>query len=564
VVARVLGRDEEAALPRLSGPLRNRHRLVEAVSLERLAWSGQRLSTYRFRHLLLQRSAYDGLDAVERARLHEATGRTLEALYGGEAERPLTLAPELARHYEAAGMRLEAARALHGAGLEAMRLAALRQALDTFNHGLALLADEPPSPERAEIERRLHLAALSPQASLEGTGSSELATALARATDAGAGEEHGRPKLLILQAKIDLMDARGQFEDGLDTAGQMLEEATQAGDEAFFANATYWHGHLHHVMGNQPEADRWFERAIARLTPKVSAELRSAVGFDLTPLALSFSALNQWMLGHPEKALARSTAALTGALEQKDLYGQAFASSISSMILFLLRSDSAALQERAEFAHQLSVEAGFAWWLHYSEAFLGWVAVMAGEPGCEAGIERVQNAIAGWQATGMAVGTDGLLVVLADGCLAAARLCRENKAELRASRLGIALAAMEPFLGPTVLCGQSFQAELCRMRGELLLARDGLGAAAEALACFEQALQLGREQGALAWELRAAMSLVRLRERHHDPRSEAEWEGEGCAAELAQARDSLREVYGRFTEGFALPDLQEAAALIGE
>jgi tetratricopeptide (TPR) repeat protein len=552
VAARVLGRDDEAALPRLSGPLRNRHRLVEAVSLERVASTGQRLSTYRFRHLLVQRSAYDGLDAVERAQLHEATGRALEAIFA-RGERPAGLAAELARHYEAAGMALEAARALHGAGLEAMRLSALREALCLFDHGLALLADEPPSPERAEIERRLHLAALSPQASLEGTGRSELATALARATDAGAGEEHGRPKLLILQAKIDLMDARGQFEDGLDTAGQMLEEATQAGDEAFFANATYWHGHLHHVMGNQPEADRWFERAIARLTPKASAELRSAAGFDLTPLALSFSALNQWMLGHPEKALARSTAALTGALEQKDLYGQAFASSISSMILFLLRSDSAALQERADFAHQLSVEAGFAWWLHYSEAFLGWVAVMAGEPRCEAGIERVKNAIAGWQATGMAVGTDGLLVVLADGCLATARLCRENKAELRASRLGIALAAMEPFLGPTVLCGQSFQAELCRMRGELLLARDGLAGAEEALACFERAMQIGREQGALGWELRAAMSLVRLRQR----------QGDACAAELAEALSRLRQVYARFTEGFALPDLQNAAALIG-
>jgi predicted ATPase len=64
VVARVLGWDEEAVARRLSGPLRRRHRLVEAVSLERLASSGQRLSHYRFRHALLQRSAYGSLDAV--------------------------------------------------------------------------------------------------------------------------------------------------------------------------------------------------------------------------------------------------------------------------------------------------------------------------------------------------------------------------------------------------------------------------------------------------------------------------------------------------------------------
>jgi hypothetical protein len=90
------------------------------------------------------------------------------------------------------------------------------------------------------------------------------------------------------------------------------------------------------------------------------------------------------------------------------------------------------------------------------------------------------------------------------------------------------------------------------MRGELLLERDGLAAAGEALACFQQALQLGRDQGALAWELRAAMSLVRLRER----------QGDAFAAELMQARQCLAAAYGRVTEGFDFPDLQDAAALI--
>ena len=81
------------------------------------------------------------------------------------------------------------------------------------------------------------------------------------------------------------------------------------------------------------------------------------------------------------------------------------------------------------------------------------------------------------------------------------------------------------------------------MKGELLLERDGLAAAGEALACFQQSLQLGREMDALAWELRAAMSLVRLRER----------QGEAYAAELAEARSLLRDVYERFTEGLPSP-----------
>jgi predicted ATPase len=67
-------------------------------------------------------------------------------------------------------------------------------------------------------------------------------------------------------------------------------------------------------------------------------------------------------------------------------------------------------------------------------------------------------------------------------------------------------------------------------------------------------MQIGREQKALAWELRAVMSLVRLRLR----------QGEACAAELTEAHQLLRDLYARFTEGFGFPDLQEAARLIGE
>ena len=121
--------------------------------------------------------------------------------------------------------------------------------------------------------------------------------------------------------------------------------------------------------------------------------------------------------------------------------------------------------------------------------------------------------------------------------------------------LALSLAEPHDTHRRTELPGQRtlLQAELYRMRGELLLARDGLAAAGEALACFERAMKLGRKKGALAWEMRAAMSIMRLRER----------QGEGHAAELAEARERLRETYQRFTEGFDLPDLQDAAGLIG-
>lgn len=66
-------------------------------------------------------------------------------------------------------------------------------------------------------------------------------------------------------------------------------------------------------------------------------------------------------------------------------------------------------------------------------------------------------------------------------------------------------------------------------------------------------LQLGLEMGALPWELRAAMSLLRLRKCQSSIR----------AAELVEARKLLHNLYKCFTEGFSFPDLKDAAALFG-
>ena len=89
-----------------------------------------------------------------------------------------------------------------------------------------------------------------------------------------------------------------------------------------------------------------------------------------------------------------------------------------------------------------------------------------------------------------------------------------------------------------------FTAELHRHKAWLLL-RQGQVDAAEGL--YRKALEIAREQEAKLWELRAAVSLARLRR------------DEGRRAE---ARDLLAPVYGWFTEGFGTPDLKEAKALL--
>jgi predicted ATPase len=66
-----------------------------------------------------------------------------------------------------------------------------------------------------------------------------------------------------------------------------------------------------------------------------------------------------------------------------------------------------------------------------------------------------------------------------------------------------------------------YVAELLRIEGELLLQEATAQSLSAAEDCFVGALDAAREQGALFWELRAAMSLARLRvrqDRHDDAR----------------------------------------------
>ena len=67
--------------------------------------------------------------------------------------------------------------------------------------------------------------------------------------------------------------------------------------------------------------------------------------------------------------------------------------------------------------------------------------------------------------------------------------------------------------------------------------------------CFQQALDVARQQQAKSLELRAAMSLSCLRQRQ---------------GKRQEAYDLLAPIYGWFTEGFDTADLQETKTLLQE
>jgi hypothetical protein len=90
------------------------------------------------------------------------------------------------------------------------------------------------------------------------------------------------------------------------------------------------------------------------------------------------------------------------------------------------------------------------------------------------------------------------------------------------------------------------EAELYRVKGELLYARDG-ASSSEGESCLRKAIEVAPRQESRWWELRATTSLARsLRD----------------TGRREEGRSMLAGIYGWFTEGFDTADLKDAKAVL--
>jgi predicted ATPase len=104
-----------------------------------------------------------------------------------------------------------------------------------------------------------------------------------------------------------------------------------------------------------------------------------------------------------------------------------------------------------------------------------------------------------------------------------------------------------PLPGPELIDVLWNTPELLRVDAELLLWHNTPGAGAAAEAKLLRALEVAREQTALSWELRVAMSLAPLWLRH---------------GRTIAAHELLSATYAKFTEGFGTSDLIRARGLM--
>jgi predicted ATPase/class 3 adenylate cyclase len=502
--------------------------LAQLVEAELLYQRGRPpRARYIFKHALVQDAAYASLLRSTRRQYHQRVAQLLEARF----PQTVVTEPELvAHHYTEAGLVDAAIPYWQRAGEHANDRSANTEAHSHLTKGLELLGTLPESPVRRHAELVFQTILGRVLTAAKGYGDAEVAQVYTRARQLGQ-QMGGTPQLFPVLLGLSIyFVVRAELHTARELGEQLLRLAQRAQDPVLLVEAHYALGVTFSWLGEFVSARTHLEQGSAYYDPAQHPDHLALYGQDGGPVCLCRLAFVLWSLGYPEQALAQCHKALTMAQELSHAFSLAYVLTWVAILYNHCRTVQET-QEWVDTALTFSTEQGFPFWSTQGTVLQGWVWTARGQ--IEDGIVQMRQGLAAMQA----IGTE----VLQAYCLS-----------LLASAYGKAgqpeegLALLEEALAKVNTSGERWpEAELHRLRGELLL-QDGIPQRVqEAEASFLQALSVARAQHAKSLELRAAMSLSRL------------WQQQGKQTE---AHELLTEVYEWFTEGFDTVDLQAAKA----
>ena len=402
--------------------------------------------------------------------------------------------------------------------------AQLQKALDQLE-----LTPDTPERQRQELEFRVALGGV--LQAVKGFAASETGLAYARARE--LWEQLGSPsEFLQLPYGQSLHHVhRGELDLAQRLDQDLLRLSLQRNNSGGLVLGHYSSGRTLMFAGRFTSSRSHLEEALALYDPISHRLLAHQAGIHPQVVSRAFLGIVLFCLGHPDQALAQSNATTAEARRMAHLPSLAGVLSLGTMLLSLV-GDDAALGERADQLVAVATEQAFPFWRAQGTIFRGWVKAKNGD--VAEGVSLLRCGSTAFRATGSENWMAHYTALLARACEIAGQM--EEASSLLDNALQIVERTGECWLA----------AELNRYKGQLLL-RQGHSEAAEEL--YGKALSIAREQEAKLWELRAAVSLARLR-RDQGRRIEA--------------RELLAPVHGWFTEGFGTPDLKEAKALLDE
>ena len=283
--------------------------------------------------------------------------------------------------------------------------------------------------------------------------------------------------------------------------------------------------------GRLSDARRCFERILE--LPARKEQARSIWG-QYEPYILSRAMLARTLCleGSVDQAAVEAQKSLEQA-RTKDPTAQFEVLRIAVAPMMLMIGDLTAAERAITQLCDVAVNTNHPCYQVLSRGFEGMLLVRRGE--FQSGVRTLRTVLNQVEGTAWTTSYPEMLGSLAQG-LAEMRLLHE------------ALATVEKAQAFTELGGECWYVpELLRLHGELLLRGGDGDTASEAEQTLQKAIEMARGQGALLWELRAALSLARYWKRRQ---------------RLNDAKRVLQPIYERFSEGFATADLRAAKDLL--
>jgi len=483
-------------------------------------------AAYTFKHALVQDAAYQSLLKSRRQQLHAGIAQVLEQQFPDTAPEILAYHLTEAKQYEEAVPNwLAAGQAATARSVYTEAAANLRRGLDA----VARIAD-PTRKIREEIRLQNALGF----------------ALIARGPVPDVAKAYERARALCSEVKMprELFAARFglwffnhmrlDLEGTAKFSNELLAMVEGESDSDLVLEA-------HHAAWTtgwpRGELEKSLDHAAAGIrlySPEAHHRLANVyAGHDPGVCARFSHGVVSWLLGVPDRAAERVEEALALAHELQHPLTLAVTLAFSSLV-HQFRRESKRVSELSRQVLAHSTEQNFPVFVQHGLILEGWA--LAAEGQLQQGIRQTREGLASLRAMGADVRRSYYLGLLAQVCL-------------WASQHDAGLEALSEASDLVETNGERWwHAELHRLRGELLLARNG-NDQAQACSCFERALDISRQQEAKSLELRAAASLARF------------WADQG---ERARAQALLAPVYGWFTEGFDTADLKEARTLLDE
>lgn len=525
VIAAIKGLDDLELIRKLSQDLDKQHMLVEASGVKR--FGNQRVSIYRFRHILFQRYVYENLDLVEKAYLHEKVGNGLEKLYG---EDKAQIAVQLARQYEEAGVLGNAIDYLLLAGNQAKRVSANKQAVAYLTKGIAMLNELPEGNLPTETELALQISLGPPLVATRGYASPEVERTYERARELCERVGDNQQLAPALWGLCTFYQVRGKHSTAYGLAKQILVLA-DSGEDANLNLLGHWMlGTTLTHLGEFSLAREHLESALNQYDVKQDDSITYTYGQSPQVTCLNYLALNLWFLGYPDQALDKCNEAIAISKELAHPFSQAFAHGMAALF-HSIRRDIKSAQRHSEVSFKLAKKSKFPFFLSLGMIIRGWARACYGKTGRT--INLIQNGIDGMQAIGAELGSPYFLALLAEGY--------EESGDIQEG-----FETLEKGFEKARRTDERwYDFGLYLLKGNLLEKLDE--GSTEIESCYWQAIEIARKQKAKSFELQGRIARVKYSK---------------GSEQIEDERALLSEIYAGFDEGHDSALLIEARELL--